>query len=318
MDSEKVNELISDNTDIILKALDVMRSKNKGQYVENVAEFCEKEYDWDRPTTMAAIVNDNKVVANIFNNYFVKITDSLNIPTVSENLVPTNEIIDPLDIALTKYKLHPSVKRIKKMVQVEQSFELKHVSLQEVVVQLHRLNPKKFCLVGSLPTRHLKEHFEVFGVKLLNLINNSLNTGVFSDKLKMGEVLSMFKNEDPFNKKNYRPITVLPAVSKLYERIIQDQIIPFMEPVMSMYLCGFRKGYSTQHALMRLIEKCREFLHKHGHAGALFMNLSKAFDCFDHDLIIAKLHAYGFSRSALALIYSYNLCQKSWNTYSTF
>ena len=78
-----------------------------------------------------------------------------------------------------------------------------------------------------------------------------------------------------------------------------------MEPVMSVYLCGFRKGYSTQHALMRLIEKCREFLDKHGHAGALLMDLSKAFDCLDHDLLIAKLHAYGFGRSALALIYNY-------------
>ena len=56
---------------------------------------------------------------------------------------------------------------------------------------------------------------------------------------------------------------------------------------------------------MRLIEKCREFLDKNGHAGALLMDLSKAFDCLDHDLLIAKLHAYGFSRSALELIYSY-------------
>ena len=136
--------------------------------------------------------------------------------------MPTNEITDPLDIALTKYKFHPSVKRIKERVQVEQRFEFKHDSLQEVVVQLHRLNPKKSCPVGSLPTRLLKEHIDVFGVELLKLINNSLNTGVFPDKLKMGEVSSFFKNEDPFNKKNYRPITVLPAVSKVYERIIQD------------------------------------------------------------------------------------------------
>ena len=122
----------------------------------------------------------------------------------------------------------------------------------------------------------------------------------------MGEISSLFKSEDSFIKKNYRPITVLPAVSKVYERIIQDQIIPFMEPVMSVYLCGFRKGYSTQHALMRLIEKCREILDKNGHAGALLMELSKAFDCLDHDLLrIAKLHAHGFSRSALELIYSY-------------
>ena len=155
-------------------------------------------------------------------------------------------------------------------------------------MQLHKLNPKKSCPVGSLPTRLLKEHIDVFGVELLNLINNSLNTGVFPDKLKMGEVSSLFKNEDPFNKKNYRPITVLPAVSKVYERIIQDQIIPFMEPLMSMYLCGFRKGYSKQNALMRLIEKCREFPDKHGHAGALLIDLSKAFDCLY--LLISSMH----------------------------
>ena len=89
-----------------------------------------------------------------------------------------------------------------------------------------------------------------FGVELQNLINNSLITGVFPDELKMGEISSLFKSEDSFIKKNYRPITVLPAVSEVYERIMQDQIIPFMEPLMSIYLCGFRKGYSTQHALM--------------------------------------------------------------------
>ena len=77
------------------------------------------------------LANDNKVVANIFNNYFVRITDSLNILTVSENLTPTNEISDPLDIALTKYKFHPSVQCIKERVQVKQRFEFKHVSLQK-------------------------------------------------------------------------------------------------------------------------------------------------------------------------------------------
>ena len=263
------------------------------------------------------LVNENKVVANIFNHYFVRITDSLNIPIVSENLRPTTQIIDPLDVALTKCKFHPSVKLINERVQVKQRVKFQHISLQEVVVQLHKLNPKKSCLVDSLPTRLLKEHFEVFGVELQNLTNSGLSNGVFPDKLKMGELSSLFKSEDPFIKKNYRPITVLPAVSKVYERIMQDQIISSMEPVISIYLCGFRKGYSTQHALMRLIEKCKETLDKNGHAGALLMDLSKAFDCLDHDLLIAKLRAYSFSRKALALIYSYlnerQQCQSEWH-----
>ena len=86
-------------------------------------------------------------------------------------------------------------------------------------MQLHRLNPKKSYPMGSLPTRLLKEHFDGFGAELQNLINDSLNTGVFPDKLKLGEVSSLFKSEGPFNKKNYWPITVFPAVSKVYEEL---------------------------------------------------------------------------------------------------
>ena len=118
----------------------------------------------------------------------------------------------------------------------------------------------------------------------------------------MREVSSLFSSEDPFIK-NFRPITVLPAVSKLYERIMQDQITSFMEPLISIHLCGFRKGYNTQHTLIRRTEQCREFLKKNGHAGTLLMGLSKAFDSLDHDLRIAKIHACGLSRSALPLIY---------------
>ena len=86
-------------------------------------------------------------------------------------------------------------------MQVEQRFEFKHISLKEAVVQLHKLNPKKYCPLGSLPTRLVKEHFEIFGIELQSLINSSLNNSVFPGKLKMGEVSSLFKSEDPFIKK---------------------------------------------------------------------------------------------------------------------
>ena len=78
----------------------------------------------------------------------------------------------------------------------------------------------------------------------------------------MGEISSLYKSEDPFNKKNYRPITVLPAISKVYEKILQAQLISFMETKLSTFLYGFRKGYNTQHALIRFTEKCKEFLDK--------------------------------------------------------
>ena len=77
--------------------------------------------------------------------------------------------------------------------------------------------------------------------------------------------------------------------------------LSFLSPL----LCGFREGYGTQHALLRLIETCKKTLDNGGFAGALLMDLSKAFDCLNHELLIAKLSAYGFSPSALRLIHSY-------------
>ena len=84
---------------------------------------------------------------------------------------------------------------------------------------------------------------------------------------------------------------------------MREQIKLFLP--FSHYLCGFREGYSTQHALLRLLETCKEFLDKEGYVGAVLMDLSKAFDCLDHDLLLAKLDAYGFSRNALLLICNY-------------
>ena len=116
---------------------------------------------------------------------------------------------------------------------------------------------------------------------------------------------SLFKNGDAFAKKNYRPITVLPAMSKIYERIISSQIISYINDILSPYLCAYRRGYSTQHALLRLDENCISSPDMKGSAGAILMDLSKAFDCLNHNLLIAKLEAYGFSRSALKLVYNY-------------
>ena len=83
------------------------------------------------------------------------------------------------------------------------------------------------------------------------------------------------------------------------------QITAFIEHKVSQYLCGFRKGYNTQHALLRLMDKLNKSLDKKETIGIVMMDLSKAFDCLSHDLLIAKLNAYGFDKCSLKLIYSY-------------
>ena len=84
-----------------------------------------------------------------------------------------------------------------------------------------------------------------------------------------------------------------------------QQISVFVTDFISPYLCGFRKGYSTQHALLRLMNKLNNSLDRKEQIGLLMMDLSKAFDCIPHELLIAKLHAYGFWKESLKLIYDY-------------
>ena len=118
-------------------------------------------------------------------------------------------------------------------------------------------------------------------------------------------MIPVHKADETTNKKNYRNISLLPAVSKIFEKIMQSQISAFIEKSLSPFSCGYRKGYSAQHALVSMLEKWRISLDKGGYCGGILMDLSTAFDTLDHDLLIAKLHAYGFDKNALRLIKSY-------------
>ena len=86
---------------------------------------------------------------------------------------------------------------------------------------------------------------------------------------------------------------------------MDKQIVVYITPFLSSLLCGFRQGYGAQHALVKLVEKFKISLAEGGRAGAVLMDLSKVFDCIRRDLLIAKLHAYGFPHEALTLINDY-------------
>ena len=111
--------------------------------------------------------------------------------------------------------------------------------------------------------------------------NQCISTSVFDDNLKLADLTPIFKEGDTTNKKNYRNISLLPAPSKIFENIMQSQISKYMTDYLSPFLCGYRKGYSAQHALSYMLEKWRISLDKGGFAGGILMDLSKAFDTLD-------------------------------------
>ena len=108
--------------------------------------------------------------------------------------------------------------------------------------------------------------------------------------MKKADVTPIFIKDDPTKAKNYRPVSVLPVVSKVFERIMYKQISEYINHVLSPYLCGYRQGFNTQQALVSLIEKWKAILDKSGYAEAVLMDLSKAFDTIYHGLLITKLN----------------------------
>ena len=102
--------------------------------------------------------------------------------------------------------------------------------------------------------------------------------------------------------RNYRPVSILSNISKIHERLLFKQI---SEYILSKFQCGFRKGYSVQHCLLAMLEKWKLAVDNKRNFGALLTDLSKAFDCLPHDLLLAKLNAYGFSLPALRIVQSY-------------
>ena len=104
---------------------------------------------------------------------------------------------------------------------------------------------------------------------------------------------------------NFRPVSVLNTFSKFYEKIVKDSLISKMERHFSPFISAYRKSFSTEHVLNTLLEDWRNKLDNNNVAGAFSTELSKAFACIPHDLLVTKLDAYGFNRDTVAYIYSY-------------
>ena len=100
-------------------------------------------------------------------------------------------------------------------------------------------------------------------------------------------------------------MSVLPSVSKILERKMKKQLLSYINQFLSRSLCGYRKGYNTQTALLSLIETWKSILDRSGFAGAVLRDLSKAFDTINHELLVAKLHPYGFDKNSLRVIFSH-------------
>ena len=252
------------------------------------------------------IIMDNKINAEIMNEYFVNITQTLDVPKFTTEKLPVGiECIDPIDEIIFNFSKHPSITKINNIVKPLKTFAFEEVEQIQIEKEILQLNSKKSPGSDFIPPKVVKESFKVLTPPLTKLFNASVEGNLFPSDLKYANVSPLFKKDDSTNKENYRPISILPSISKIFERLMFQQITSYVCNILSPFLCGFRKGYNAQHALMRLKNNLNKSLDKKESIGLVMMDLSKAFDCIPHNLLIAKLYAYGFDKNSLKLIHSY-------------
>ena len=212
---------------------------------------------------------------------------------------------DPLVNTIRKYENHPSIIKINSSVDTRQLFDFNFVSSDDISKITNSMDSTKKTS-GAIPIKIVKLANKKICKDLANCINECIKQNKFPNELKIADITPIFKKEDPLDKTNYRPISILPTVSKIFERILFNQLQRFSNKFLSPLLCGFRKGYSTQYVLINLLQKWQKCLDASDEiVGTLLMDLSKAYDCVNHDLIIAKLEAYGVGGNSLRLIQNY-------------
>ena len=159
---------------------------------------------------------------------------------------------------------------------------------------------------------------------IASIINNSIACGVFPDQLKDAYIIPLHKGSEKDDLNNYRPISILPTLSKIFERHIANRLKAFLEKhqLIHNYQSGFRQHHSCQSSLIRLVDSWFKDIDSGRFVGSVFLDLRKAFDLVDHEILLEKLRMYHFSKKALALMRSYLLnrrqCVKVGSNKSSF
>ena len=183
-----------------------------------------------------------------------------------------------------------------------------------VIAQLKNSAAGHDSLLGSI----MKQCADKYIVPLTHIINVSITKGYFPEEFKLAKVLPIFKSGDDQNIQNYRPISILPFFSKIFEKIIASHIMDFLDTNNILYdkQFGFRKSHSTSHAIITLVDKVSRALDTGKFIVGVFLDLKKAFDTVDHTILLKKLHAYGIRDNHLDWFKSYLNNRTQYVTYN--
>ena len=241
----------------------------------------------DHLTDKGQLIKDRRGICSIFNNYFTSVATDLNHSKYSRytGVVPEFSSYLKATVPQTSIFLTP-------------------ITSSEISIIIKELNANKS---SDFSPRVLKLYNQLFSIILSDLLNNCMSQGVFPDELKIAKVLPLFKAGDMNTVSNYRPISILPIFSKIYEKLIHKRLNSFFEKHNILYegQFGFRKGRSTNHALNTSVTNIINSISLKYKTMGIFVDFSKAFDTINHNILLKKLGYYGIRGVALDLMTDY-------------
>ena len=243
------------------------------------------------PDSTNVVLNNRMItnldeIANEFNKYFVNIGRSLN---------------DRIQAATTSddYLLQHN--------KPETTFNF--VSGNEVYIDnvINELKNKSSYGYDTISNKHIKYARNVLTRPLTLLINQCIHTGIYPKQLKLSRVKPLHKRGDKTQFGNYRPIALLPSLSKIFERVMFDQLLAYLSNnnLLCMNQFGFRPEHSTELAALRLVDHLIAQMDMYNVPTNIYIDLSKAFDTLDHSILLSKLKYYGVTGCSYDLLSSY-------------
>ena len=254
------------------------------------------------------VIKDEVEIANIMNSFYTNIADNIGEPIDNELVELSDKHF--VDKCIEKHAGHSSVLCIKDYVanvcgngSFQFNFDVSNV--KKIEKCLLNLNVKKSTGYDKIAPKILKTGASNLASIITVMVNDMFETSSFPEQLKRAEIQPLHKKGSRLMKANYRPVSILTSLSKIFEKEIEHELRRLGDRVFSKSLSAYRKNYCTQDVLVNFTECIKRSLDNKLLTGAVLTDLSKAFDSLPHDLVIAKMGAYGVEKEALVLIASY-------------
>ena len=180
----------------------------------------------------AEIVTEDSKLVKIFNDFFSTVVDKLNIAINDDHILETSSS-DPVWASIGRFSKHPSIFNIKKrMGNISPKFKFQYVDQNHISKEIQNLNSKKAMQQNDIPVTLLKENNDSFSYVIYHNFNNSIYEDCFPYILKTADLTPVYKKEENFLKQNYRPVSILPNISKIFEQCLYDQINTYFENIL--------------------------------------------------------------------------------------